>query len=70
MAADWRDTQAARAFLDALKAKLGDQVLAGAGIDDWVGWAEKCLAEFDPINRRSQDVFSEVAEVTDWTYRD
>jgi hypothetical protein len=39
-------------------------------LDEWLAWAETRAAASDPLGRGAAALFSEIADVTEWTYRD
>lgn len=66
------DVQAALAFLEALRAATQDtsQVFFGNKVSDWFDWLEDGLKDGDPINSGVEPIFSAIAKVTAWTYRE
>jgi hypothetical protein len=70
-AGDWRDAELARNFLAALKAQpLGEELIAGRSLTDWLAWIEAQASERDPLGDGPEPVFESIAEVNSWTYRD
>jgi membrane protein involved in colicin uptake len=72
IAREWREARTARAFLQALKTAEMDlqQEITGKSAADWIAWAEASLVHADPLNHGADAIFSEIARVTAWTYRD
>jgi hypothetical protein len=60
----------ARAFLVELRKHPSAGEMAGdRPLDEWLAWAEARAASSDPLERGVGSLFSEIAEVADWTYR-
>ena len=61
-----RDVEMARGLLDLLKAREGDlQGQAGnLSIADWIGCAEKRVADAAPLSHGAHAVFDAIASVT------
>lgn len=72
LAARKRETDLARAFLEALKEAAPDpQVeVAGSTLAAWIAWAESWLDGRDPLSRGTDAIFREIAEVQPWSYQD
>lgn len=71
-AKQWRDIKLAQEFLATLRVaqldpgrKVGDKTLL-----QWVDWTEANLREVDPLQQGAVSIFSDIAEVTAWTYND
>lgn len=60
-----------RALVLRLRAK-GSTVeeVGGRSVADWLDWAEARANALDPLERGAAALFADIAEVTDWTYRD
>ena len=61
-----------RLLLSELEKQEADRaaVIGEKALSEWLIWAKRHLATFDPIERGIADVFTELSKVTDWTYRD
>lgn len=44
--------------------------VGGKTISDWLDWAEERVNAVDPLQRGAGALFADVAEVTEWTYRE
>jgi len=65
------EVRQARAFLVELRERpSSDEVAGDRSIEEWLDWAESRAAASDPLKRDMPALFSEIAEVTEWTYRD
>lgn len=42
----------------------------GSSVADWIAWAEDWLQRADPTANGVEGVFTQVAAIADWTYRD
>lgn len=47
-----------------------DETVGGRTVEEWLDWAEARAAHLDPLGRGAASLFGEIAEVTEWTYRD
>jgi hypothetical protein len=45
-------------------------MIDGRSVQEWIEWAEAWLQRADPTADGVGGVFKQVAEVTDWNYRD
>lgn len=65
------EAELAREFLARLRAVEPDLCEAAGGetVGQWVEWAEKRIAEKDPLSRRPAEIFDEIARVNAWSYR-
>ncbi|MBG0811929.1 hypothetical protein IY145_21510 [Methylosinus sp. H3A] len=72
LAQDWRELATARDFLMALRSVATDSSVEidGRCVEEWIAWAEEWLQRADPTANGVDDVFKQVADVSDWTYRD
>jgi hypothetical protein len=65
------EVRQARVFLAELrKQPSAEEMIGGRSLDEWLAWAEARAASSDPLERGAASLFSEIGEVTDWTYRD
>jgi hypothetical protein len=67
----WHDAEIVREFIAGLRT-LGDhqQVVGDKPISEWIEWAEKALLAADPLIMGPARVFSDIANITPWSYRD
>ncbi|MNV83426.1 hypothetical protein D3C71_1772330 [compost metagenome] len=42
----------------------------GRSVQEWIAWGEEWLQRADPTADGVTGVFKQIAEITDWTYRD
>lgn len=72
LAQDWRELATARDFLMALRSVATDSSVEidGRCVEEWIAWAEEWLQRTDPTANGVDGVFKQVADVSDWTYRD
>lgn len=72
LAQDWHELAAVRDFLMALRSMdtTAAAEIDGHSIEDWIAWAEEWLQRADPTVNGVDGVFTQIANVTDWTYRD
>lgn len=72
LAQDWHQLAAVRDFLAALRSM--DVTLTteidGRSVQEWIAWGEEWLQRADPTADGVSGVFKQIAEITDWTYRD
>ena len=61
----------ARQFLAALESKEQPAGIAfdGRAPADWLAWVHEWLDVFDPLNRKPEAIYEELAEVNPWIYR-
>jgi hypothetical protein len=61
-----------RLLLSELEKQEADRaaIIGEKALSEWLIWAKRHLATFDPVERGIADVFTELSKVTDWTYRD
>jgi hypothetical protein len=61
-----------RLLLSELEKQEADRaaIIGEEALSEWLIWAKRHLATFDPVERGKADVFTELSKVTDWTYRD
>lgn len=65
------EVRQARAFLLELqRLPITDEMVGDRRLDEWLTWAEARAATSDPLERGAAALFGEIAEVTEWTYRD
>jgi hypothetical protein len=66
----WSKAERARQFLAALEGKEQPDGFAfdGRVPADWFAWAREWLEVFDPLNRKPEAIYEELAEVDSWTY--
>ncbi|KTR81558.1 hypothetical protein NS277_16475 [Novosphingobium barchaimii] len=67
----WREAELARNFAAALRASITDAetIIDGRSAAEWLDWAETYADKLDPL-ADPRNVFTSVAEVHNWTYRD
>ena len=72
MAQSWYGLAAVRDFLMMLRSMETAPTIEidGRSVDEWIAWAEEWLQRTDPAANGVDGVFTQVAAVTDWTYRD
>lgn len=72
LARDWHELAAARDFLAALRSMdtTSTVEIDGRSVEEWITWAEEWLQRADPTVKGVDGVFTQIASVTDWTYRD
>lgn len=72
LAEDWHALAAVREFLVKLRSMdaAPSTVVDGRSVEEWIIWAEEWLKQADPIVDGVDGVFEQVAEITDWSYRD
>lgn len=68
----WRDVEVAREFLNALeRTDFNPEELVGdKPIRDWIDWTRQQIDLQDPLRLGAKVVFSDMVQVTSWTYRD
>jgi hypothetical protein len=66
----WSKAEKARQFLAALEGQEQPDGIAfdGRAPADWFVWAREWLDVFDPLNRKPEAIYEELAEVNSWTY--
>lgn len=72
LAQDWHELAAVRDFLAALRSLnvTPTAEIDGRSVEEWIAWAEEWLQRANPTAGGVASVFKQVAEITDWTYRD
>ena len=67
----WSKAEMARQFLAALESKEQPAGIAfdGRAPADWLAWVHEWLDVFDPLNRKPEAIYEELAEVNPWIYR-
>ncbi|MEK1886920.1 MAG: hypothetical protein AAAB35_04925 [Phyllobacterium sp.] len=72
LAQDWHELAAVRDFLAALRSinVTSTAEIDGRSVEEWIAWAEEWLQRADPTACGVGSFFEQVAEITDWTYRD
>lgn len=72
LAQDWYELAAVRDFLTALRSMdtASATEIDGRSVEEWIAWAEEWLQRADPTAGGVDNLFKQVAEITDWTYRD
>ena len=67
-----RGQKVARQFLSALEQKCVDDNLTidNRSLVDWLAWARDQVAQGDPLVMGAERIFSDIAHVDSWTYRD
>ena len=67
----WSKAERARQFLAVLEGKEQPEGIAfdGRAPADWFAWAREWLDVFDPLNRKPEAIYEELAEVNSWTYQ-
>jgi hypothetical protein len=72
LAQDWHELAAVRDFLAALRSMnvTPTAEIDGRSVEEWIAWAEEWLQRADPTAGGVGSFFEQVAEITDWTYRD
>lgn len=72
LAQDWHDLAVVRDFLVVLRSMdaTPTAVIDGRSVQEWIEWAEEWLRRADPTADGVGGVFKQIAEVTDWSYRD
>lgn len=72
LAQDWHDLAVVRDFLVLLRSMdaTPTAMIDGRSVQEWIEWAEAWLQRADPTADGVGGVFKQVAEVTDWNYRD
>ncbi len=72
LAQDWHELAAVRDFLTVLRSMdtTSAAEIDGRSVEEWIAWAEEWLQRADPTADGIGGVFKQVAEVTDWSYRD
>ena len=68
----WRDLETARQFLSALETQAaGDDFAAmDRSRADWLCWAREKVAAADPLLKGAERIFTDIAQINSWTYRD
>ena len=65
------EARQARALIAELRRQpVTDELIGDRRLDEWLAWAEARAAVSDPLERGAAALFSEIAEITEWTYRD
>lgn len=72
LAQDWHELVAVRDFLTELRSMdaAATTEIDGRSVEEWIAWAEDWLQRSDPTVNGVDGVFSQIASITDWTYRD
>ena len=72
IAAHWRELEVARQFLSALETKSSadDFAVKDRSLADWLVWAREHVAASDPLLMGAERIFTDIAQVDSWTYRD
>ncbi|QNQ09637.1 hypothetical protein [Sphingomonas alpina] len=72
LAGNWREAEAARAFLAVLRDALPIDGEAVGGVEtvEWLAWAERRIEAHDRLAGDPRSVLEEIASVTGGTYRD
>lgn len=72
LARQWEDVERARRFVALLEGQEHDpeRVISGRRLCEWLDWARDRVERNDPAMAGSAGVFTNVAGVTPWTYRD
>lgn len=72
MAKEWQELATVRDFLTAFQSADADRsaIIDERSVADWIAWAEDWLQRADPLADGVGNVFKQVAEISDWTYRD
>jgi len=72
LAGQMREADLARSFLERIRANgpnlAGD--VDGSTVGEWLGWVEARIAATDPLAGEVADIFAEVADTSEWDYRD
>lgn len=68
----WREFEIAREFLQALEQSEYNpaEIVGDKSIRDWIDWARQEINQQDTLQRGAKAVFSDMAQITNWTYRD
>lgn len=65
------EVRQARALLAELsKQPTTSEIVGDRKLDDWLAWAEARASASDPLERGAAALFTDIAEVNEWTYRD
>lgn len=72
LAARWEQAALAARFIEALRERTADGVEAFGGrtAGEWLDWAREKCAEADPLRWPPGEVWSNLAEVSSWDYRE
>jgi hypothetical protein len=72
IAKHWREVDIARQFLAVLAEKCAGQELSIAErpLSDWLDWASEKVAASDPLLMGAERIFTDIAQINSWTYRD
>jgi hypothetical protein len=72
IAEHWRKREVARQFLDALETRSagGDFTVKDRSLANWLAWARGHVAASDPLQMGAERIFTDIAQVNSWTYRD
>jgi hypothetical protein len=72
IAGGWREVEAARDFIAAMRALPvpEGQLIEGQPIEEWLVWAEQHLESANPLSHGVEGIFKDIAQVQSWTYRD
>ena len=72
IAEHWRDLEVARQFLAALEARSAGDAFSvkDRSLAEWLSWARECADASDPLLKGAERIFTDIAQISAWTYRD
>lgn len=72
LAGRWEDAALASRFIEALEEQLGDadEKFGGRTVAEWLAWARESRDKYDPLRGDRGAIWSNIASVTSWEYRD
>ena len=72
LATHHHEAELARRFLSVLLSSGSDpaETVSDRPLDDWIDWARDWIDRYDTAQRGAARAFSDVANVSSWTYRD